>query len=112
MKQFQDFIVAVLIVATAIAAFLGEYIDASAIFLIVFMNAFIGYIQERRAEKAVDQLKQLAAPEMDVLRDNRWQEVKANEAVRGKIDKFQAASSVHADMTLFEETDLDLEEAA
>lgn len=51
MKQFQDFIVAVLIVATAIAAFLGEYIDASAIFLIVFMNAFIGYIQERRAEK-------------------------------------------------------------
>jgi len=112
MKQFQDFIVAVLIVATAIAAFLGEYIDASAIFLIVFMNAFIGYIQERRAEKAVDQLKQLAAPEMDVLRDNRWQEVKANEAVRGDIVKLQAGSRVPADMTLLEATDLHVEEAA
>src|SRR5699024_12788357 len=76
------------------------------------MNVFIGYIQERRAEKAVDQLKQLAAREMDVLRDNRWQEVKANEAVRGDIVKLEAGSRVPADMTVLVATDLHVEEGA
>ena len=70
--QFKDFMVLVLLVATLISGLLGEYIDAITIMVIVLLNGFLGFIQERKAEKSLEALKELAAPQMTVLRDGEW----------------------------------------
>lgn len=68
-KQFQDFMVLILLAATLIAGLLGEYIDALAIMLIVLLNGFLGFFQEQRAEKSLEKLKELSAPMIRVLRE-------------------------------------------
>ena len=72
LNQFKDFMVLVLLVATVISGLLGEYVDAVAIIVIVIMNGFLGFFQERRAEKSLEALKQLSAPQATVLRDGDW----------------------------------------
>ena len=69
MKQFQDFMVLILLAATLIAGLLGEYIDALAIMVIVLLNGFIGFFQEQKAEKSLEKLKELSAPQIRVLRE-------------------------------------------
>src|SRR5699024_10884384 len=59
LKQFQDFLIVVLLAATLIAGMLGEYIDAIAIMVIVLVNGFIGFFQEQKAEKSLEKLKEL-----------------------------------------------------
>src|SRR5699024_11961515 len=54
MKQFQDFMVIILLAATLIAGMLGEFIDATAIMVIVIINGCIGFFQEQKAEKSLD----------------------------------------------------------
>src|SRR5699024_7409386 len=110
LKQFQDFIIFILLAATCIAALLGEYIDAIAIIVIVLMNAIIGFFQERKAEQAIEKLKQLAAPKMEVYRDNKWQELAATEAVPGDIIRLKMGNRVPADIRLVQSNDLQAEE--
>ena len=59
-------------VATLISGFLGEYIDAIAIIAIVIVNGFLGFFQERKAEKSLHALKELSAPQVHALRDGQW----------------------------------------
>lgn len=56
--QFKDFMVLVLLAATLISGFLGEYVDAVAIIAIVFVNGILGFFQERRAEQSLQALKE------------------------------------------------------
>src|SRR5690625_3899516 len=111
MKQFQDFMVIVLLAATLIAGMLGEFIDALAIMVIVLLNGCIGFFQEQKAEKSLDKLKELSAPVIRVLRDNEWITVPAEEAVVGDIIKIRSGDRVPADIRLVATSSLEIEES-
>ncbi|KPC99095.1 Calcium-transporting ATPase [Geobacillus sp. BCO2] len=101
-RQFQDFMVLVLLAATVISALLGEYVDAAAIVVIVIMNAILGFIQERRAEKSLAALKRLSAPQAVVRRDGRWVKIPARELVVGDVVRLASGDRVGADVRLIE----------
>jgi Ca2+-transporting ATPase len=111
-EQFNNFIVMLLIVASFVSAFLGEWVDASAIMAIVILNAVLGIIQERRAEEALAALKKMAAPEARVLRDGKRLTIPARELVPGDIVFLEAGNHIPADVRLLEAVNLEVEEAA
>ncbi|MGO4887840.1 cation-translocating P-type ATPase [Anaerobacillus sp. MEB173] len=112
LSQFKDFMVIVLLAATLISGLLGEYIDAITIILIVLINGILGYVQERKAEKSLDALKELSAPQMSVLRGGNWVRVLSSEVVIGDIVKVSSGDRVGADMRLIESKGLYIEESA
>src|SRR5690625_4778503 len=97
LKQFQDFMVLVLLGATLIAGLLGEYIDAIAIMIIVLVNGCIGYFQEQKAERSLEKLKQLSAPLAHVKRNGEWERLPSREIVVGDIIKIKSGDRVPAD---------------
>ena len=111
-EQFNNFVVILLIVAAVISALLGDFIEASAIMAIVLLNAVLGIVQERRAERALATLRQLAAPEAHVIRDGSRQVVPARELVPGDLVLLEAGNYVPADVRLLEAINLRVEEAA
>ncbi|MDA1475598.1 calcium-translocating P-type ATPase, SERCA-type [Bacillus changyiensis] len=111
-SQFKDFMVLVLLAATLISGFLGEYIDAIAIVAIIFVNGILGFFQERRAERSLEALKELSAPQVTVLRDGRWIKVASRELVPGDVVRFMSGDRIGADMRLLETKSLEIEESA
>ncbi|HMM20409.1 MAG TPA: calcium-translocating P-type ATPase, SERCA-type [Selenomonadales bacterium] len=112
LAQFQDFMVLVLLAATLISAFLGEYTDAVTILAIVLINACLGFVQENRAERSMDALKRLAAPSARVLRNGTAQQVPARELVPGDLLLLEAGDIVAADARLVAAANMEAEEAA
>ncbi len=112
LEQFKDFMVLVLLGATLISGLLGEYEDAITIILIVIVNAILGFVQEMRAEKALESLKKLTAQMVDVLRDGARARINAAELVPGDVILIEAGDRVAADARLVEVTSLEVEEAA
>ena len=110
--QFTDFMVLVLIGATVISAFLGEIADAVTILAIVIINAVLGFVQEFRAEKSLDALMKLTAPESAVLRNGKEVKVPAEQLVPGDIVSLNTGDKVPADCRLVETTSLSVEEAS
>jgi P-type Ca2+ transporter type 2C len=111
-SQFKDFMVLVLLAATLISGLLGEYIDSIAIIAIVIINGFLGFFQERRAEKSLDALKELSAPQVSVLRDGQWIKIPSKEIVLGDILKFTSGDRIGADVRVIESKSLEIEESA
>lgn len=111
-SQFKDFMVLVLLAATLISGLLGEYIDAIAIIAIVLINGFLGFFQERKAEKSLNALKELSAPQVFVLRDGEWQKLLSREVVVGDIIKFTSGDRIGADVRLVQAVNLEIEESA
>ncbi|MFC3882634.1 calcium-translocating P-type ATPase, SERCA-type [Bacillus songklensis] len=112
LEQFKDFMVLVLLAATLISGLLGEYIDAIAIIAIVIINGFLGFFQERRAEKSLDALKELSAPHVMVLRDGEWKRIPSKELVIGDVLKFTSGDRIGADIRVLEAKSLEIEESA
>ena len=110
--QFKDFMVLVLLVATLISGLLGEYVDAIAIIAIVFLNGILGFLQERKAEKSLDALKEMSAPQVHVLRNNQWSKIPSKEVVVGDILKFSSGDRIGADLRIIESASLEIEESA
>jgi len=110
--QFNNFVVIMLVVASVISAFLGDYIEAAAIMAIVVLNTALGVIQERRAEQALAALKKLAAPEAHVLRDGSRKTIPATQLVPGDVVFLEAGNFIPADLRLIEAVNLRVEEAA
>ncbi|WP_409292166.1 cation-translocating P-type ATPase [Peribacillus sp. SCS-37] len=110
--QFKDFMVLVLLAATLISGLLGEYIDAIAIIAIVIVNGILGFYQERRAEKSLQALKSLAAPQVVVKREGEWRKVPSRELVVGDIIKFSSGDRIGADLRILEAAGLEIEESA
>jgi P-type Ca2+ transporter type 2C len=112
LAQLNNFIVILLIVASLISAFLGDWIEAAVIMLIVVLNAILGVVQESRAEEALAALKKMAAPESQVLRDGERLSVPASMLVPGDVVFLEAGNFVPADIRLIEAVNLRVEEAA
>ncbi|MCG1028642.1 calcium-translocating P-type ATPase, SERCA-type [Virgibacillus halodenitrificans] len=112
LKQFQDFMVLVLLAATLIAGILGEYVDAIAIMVIVLVNGFIGYFQEQKAENSLEKLKELSAPMANVFRDGKWEKVSSREVVVGDIVRITSGDRVPADVRITKSNSLETEESA
>lgn len=110
--QFKDFMVLVLLAATFISGMLGEYIDALTIMIIVLLNGILGFVQERKAEKSLDALKELSAPQMNVLRDGEWIRVLSAQIVPGDIVKVGSGDRIGADVRLIHTSGLRIEESS
>ncbi|MDC3423640.1 calcium-translocating P-type ATPase, SERCA-type [Aquibacillus sp. 3ASR75-11] len=112
LKQFQDFMVLVLLAATLVSGLLGEYVDAIAIMVIVLINGFIGFFQEQKAEKSLSKLKELSAPMANVKRDGRWMKIPSSEVVVGDVIRVSSGDRVSADIRLSKSSSLEMEESA
>ncbi len=112
LDQLKDFIVMLLIVASIVSAFLGDWVEAGAIMLIVVLNAILGVVQESRAEEALAALKKMAAPEAQVLRDEHRVGIPASQLVPGDVVFLEAGNYIPADLRLAETVNLRIEEAA
>jgi Ca2+-transporting ATPase len=110
-RQFNDIMIWVLLVAVGISALQGEYIDALAITAILVLNAVLGFVQEFRAQKALDALKELSAPTARVVRAGAESEIPARELVPGDIIVLEAGDRVPADGRLVEAVTLRVIEA-
>jgi P-type Ca2+ transporter type 2C len=122
-EQFINPLVLTLLAAAAIAivvgftasstmSFLARFGDAIAILLIVVLNAFLGYYQERRAEAALDALQRLSAPNARLRRGGKVVVVPAAEVVPGDILELEAGDAIAADARLVQTIDFATEEAA
>ncbi|RBN37381.1 ATPase, partial [Priestia megaterium] len=111
-EQFKDFMVLVLLAATLISGLLGEYIDAIAIIAIVVINGFLGFFQERKAEKSLHALKELSAPQVAAMREGKWVKLPSKELVVGDIVKFSSGDRIGADLRIMEAKSLEIEESA
>ncbi|MFB6226323.1 MAG: calcium-translocating P-type ATPase, PMCA-type [Candidatus Paceibacteria bacterium] len=112
LKQFKSPIVWILIIAMIIAFVVGEMTDMYVIGTIVFLNAVLGFIQEYRAEKAIQKLKEIVSLEAQVIRDGEQQEIKASKLVPGDILILNTGTRVPADCRIIEQTNLQTQEAA
>jgi Ca2+-transporting ATPase len=110
--QFTDFMILVLLAAAAISGLIGEAKDTIAIVVIVILNAVIGFIQEYRAERAMEALKAMAAPTATVMRGGAIVVIPASEVVTGGILLLEAGGIVPADLRLIESARLRVDESA
>src|SRR5262249_2268477 len=110
--QFTDFMILVLIAAAAISGIIGDIKDTIVIAAIVVLNGIIGFVQEYRAERAVQALQKMAAPTATVIRSNRQTSVPAADIVPGDILVLEAGAIVPADLRLIESVQLRMDEAA
>jgi P-type Ca2+ transporter type 2C len=112
LSQFADFIVWILIAAIAISMFLGEWVESIVILIILIINAVIGFMQEYRAEKAIEALKKLAGLKADVLRDGQKKNVDAAYLVPGDIIFLEVGDKIPADSRLVEAHNLSVMESS
>ena len=112
LQQFNQALVYILLAATVLSAFLGEFVDAGVIFGVVLINAIVGFIQESKAERAIEALARMVRTETTVRRNGQKQRIPSIELVPGDIVLLQSGDRVPADMRLFEVRSLQVEEAA
>jgi P-type Ca2+ transporter type 2C len=110
--QFKNVLIITLLLATVLSAFLGHGLEAAAIAVIVLFAVLLGFIQEFRAEKAIDALRSMAAPQARVIRDGREQLVPASEVVPGDMVMLAAGDRIPADARLVVSVNLQVEEAS
>ena len=110
--QINDSMIYILIFAAIISAILGEYSDSLIILLVILINATIGIVQESKAEKALEALKQLSTPKAVVKRDKEIIEIPSEDVVVGDIVIIDAGRYIPADLRLVESANLKIEESA
>ncbi|GAB2791117.1 cation-translocating P-type ATPase [Rhabdobacter roseus] len=110
--QFTNVMILILMVAAGVSYAVGEISDAIIILVIVVLNALIGFVQEYRAEKALEALKNMSAPQATVRRDGRETQVEALELVPGDVVLLEAGNLVPADLRLYDVASLKVEEAS
>lgn len=110
-EQFRSPLVLILIFACVLSAALGESTEAYAIGVVLFINAFIGFFQEYRAETAILALQKMTAPKAKVIRDGRQAMVPAREVVPSDILLLEAGDIIAADARVIEASHLQVNEA-
>ena len=119
LEQFQDVMIVILLAAAAVSFVVAcfghdpmEFFEPGLILLIVVLNAVLGVVQESKAEKALDALKNLSAPHARVLREGSEQLVEASQLVPGDIIHLEAGDFIPADARLLKSVSLKSEESA
>ena len=112
LTQFKNVLIIILLIATAISASLGHETEAIVITVIVVFSVILGFVQEYRAERSMEALREMAAPEAHVIRDGREGRIPAREVVPGDLVLLNAGNRVPADMRLVEAVNLRMEESA
>jgi Ca2+-transporting ATPase len=111
-EQFTNAMIIVLLAAALVTTLLGDYKDTVVILAIVILNGIVGFVQEYRAEQALDALKRMASPTARVVRDGETVLVPAPEVVPGDLVRLDAGDVVTADLRLLEARALRINEAA
>ncbi|PTM10813.1 MAG: ATPase [Bacteroidetes bacterium] len=110
--QFKDTMILILLAAAVLSGMIGDVKDTVVILIIVGFNAVVGFVQEYRAEKAMDALKKMSAPSATVLRNGLPVQVGATELVPGDVVLLEAGNMVPADIRLLESHSIKIEEAS
>lgn len=110
-KQFQNTMTYMLGFAVLVSVFLHEYLDATAILVILLLNAIVGYIQEAKAEDSVAALKQLSTPKAKVIRNGKVQVTDSIDVVPGDILQLEAGDYIVADAYLVDAYQMEADEA-
>ena len=111
LEQFKNILILILLAATVASAFLGHAVEAIAITVIVLFAVVLGFVQEYRAERAIEALRKMAAPTANALRDGKEVALPARDLVPGDVFLLRAGDKVPADSRLFESVNLQVEEA-
>lgn len=117
-KQFNDFMIIILIIASIVSAIISriqgenDYIDSIIIIGIVIFNALMGVIQEAKAEKSIEALKNLTPQMAKVIRNGKVVSVQAEDLVKGDIIDLEAGNFVPADCRILESHNLKIEESS
>ncbi len=111
-NQFKNVLIVILLIATAISAFLGQMIESIAIAVIVLFAVLLGFIQEYRAERAIEALKKMAALGARVLRDGHEVQIPARDLVPGDVVLLGAGDKVPADARMIEAINLKADESS
>jgi Ca2+-transporting ATPase len=112
LEQFKNVLILILLGATAISLFLGHGIESIVIAVIVLFAVVLGFVQEYRAERAIEALKQMAAPTATVLREGIEVKIPAKDLVPGDVIILRTGDRVPADARLLDAINLQVEEAA
>ena len=112
LEQFKNPLLIILLVGATISYYAGHIADATAIGVIVLINALISFVQEYKAQKSMDSLKEMAAPDAFVRRNSEWVSVPARDLVTGDVLRLNTGDIVAADVRILESHRLQLDEAA
>ena len=112
LQQFHQPLVYIMLVAVGVTASLGEWVDAAVIGAIVLINAIVGFLQETKAETAIEALAKMIVTEATVRREGKKQRVASESLVVGDVVLLQSGDRVPADMRLIEVRSLQADESA
>lgn len=112
LRQFNDILVYVLLGAAVVTGFLGEYIDTIVIVLVVTVIGVVGYLQENKAEEALEGIKKLLETKATVIRDGKQSEIDSSDLVVGDILVLAAGDKVPADARVIQAEKFKVEESA
>ncbi|OIO66415.1 hypothetical protein AUJ68_00870 [Candidatus Woesearchaeota archaeon CG1_02_57_44] len=111
-QQFSNALSILLVFAGVLSLFLGEHVESVAIFVILLLNALLGFVQEYRAERAMEKLQELSAKSARVLRDGKEHKIEAAHVVPGDLLILEAGDIVPADARLISVASMQIDEAA
>jgi cation-transporting ATPase F len=112
LRQMHNPLIYVLLVAGAVTLFLHEYVDAAVIFGVVVINTIVGFVQESKAEAALDALRSMVHTDARVVRGGRQRRVDSEELVPGDLVLVEAGDKLPADLRLVSEAELEIDESA
>ena len=111
LAQFHNVLIYVLLGSGCVTALLGHWVDSGVIISVVVINAIIGFIQEGKAEKALDAIRNMLSQQAMVMRDGKFISLPADQLVPGDVVLLQSGDKVPADLRLFKTRELHIEEA-
>ena len=111
-KHFNDILIYILLVAGVAKAFLGHWVDACVILAVAVINAIVGFVQEGKAEEALEGIRKMLSLRAHTRRAGEWVELDAAELVPGDIVRLRSGDRVPADVRLIDAVNLRIEESA
>jgi len=110
--QFKEILIVILIFAAVAAYYVGDEINAVVILIVVVLNAVVGFVQEYRAEKAMEKLKELISDDAVVVRDGKEQKISAPDLTPGDIVTIEEGDNIPADLRIIQSFDMNVDESS